>query len=181
MSVLAEKLQSAGFNAEEAALMSALSRYLNNGGSLGRLQEIMEAVALRMKKGKLDLGGAKPTPALGSLLSPIPEDQWKKSGLVEERGGSPRMQNVKPYKPREALAERIERLRPLQEIIRSKFKTSDGRHWSDITPHEANAMSRDGVEAKALLAAIPVGQPNDGKSFGDILGVKGVDRILSGN
>jgi hypothetical protein len=41
-----------------------------------------------------------------------------------------------------------------------------------------HGLQRDGVEAKALLAAGPAGVPNDGRTVGDVLGVPAVDQII---
>lgn len=87
---------------------------------------------------------------------------------------------LKPYTPRVIAPERIEKRRKLQEIVRSKFKNSAGVSWSDVGWHELQLMTRDGKEAGALLAACSAVIPNDGRTVGDVLGVKQTDEIISG-
>jgi hypothetical protein len=41
----------------------------------------------------------------------------------------------------------------------SKFKTSRGIPWSEVTLDEAEGMVHDGIEAAALLAAMPKPKP----------------------
>ena len=84
----------------------------------------------------------------------------------------------KPYQPRVIPQARIERRQQLQEVVRSKFKNSANVAWSDVGWHELSAMSRDGVEARALLNAGPAAVPNDGRKVGDVLGVKKIDEIV---
>lgn len=82
------------------------------------------------------------------------------------------------YKPRVIPAERLEKRRQLRELVRSKFKNSNGVSWSDVGWHELTALQRDGAEAKALLEAGPANVPNDGRTVGDVLGVKRTDEII---
>lgn len=83
------------------------------------------------------------------------------------------------YKPRLIPPERLEKRRELQQIIRSKYRNSSDVAWSDVGWHELNSLKRDGAEAVALLAAGPAHVPNDGRSVGDVLGVKKVDEIIA--
>jgi hypothetical protein len=83
-----------------------------------------------------------------------------------------------PYKPRVIPPERLEKRRELQRIIRSKYKNSGDVAWSDVGWHELQGLKRDGAEARALLEAAPASVPNDGRSVGDVLGVKRVDEII---
>jgi hypothetical protein len=76
--------------------------------------------------------------------------------------------------------ERLEKRRELQHIVRSKYKNSSDVAWSDVGWHELNSLKRDGAEATALLAAGPAHVPNDGRTAGQVLGVKQIDQIIAG-
>lgn len=75
-------------------------------------------------------------------------------------------------------AERIEKRRQLQAIVRSKYKNSGNVSWSDVGWHELTALERDGMEARALLREGPANVPNDGRTVGDVLGIKRTDEII---
>jgi hypothetical protein len=84
-----------------------------------------------------------------------------------------------PYKPRVIPPERLEKRRELRELVRSKYMNSGGIAWSDVGWHELTLLRRDGKEAAALLDAGPASVPNDGRSVGDVLGIKRVDEIVA--
>lgn len=84
----------------------------------------------------------------------------------------------RPYGPRKITPERIERRERLQEIVRSKYKNSAGVAWSDVCWNQLRQLSRDGLEAGALLQASPQVAPNDGRTVGDVLGVSAVNKII---
>lgn len=93
--------------------------------------------------------------------------------------GNHSMASPAPYKPRVIPAERLEKRRQLQQIVKSKYKNSGDVPWSDVGCHEALGLMRDGREVEALLAACPSDLPNDGRTFGDVLGAKRVDEIIA--
>jgi hypothetical protein len=84
----------------------------------------------------------------------------------------------KPHQTRVIPPERLEKRRELRQVIRSKYKNSGDIAWSDVGWHELHGLKRDGVEARALLDAAPGNVPNDGRSVGEVLGVKRVDEII---
>lgn len=90
-------------------------------------------------------------------------------------GGTP----SRPYTPRVTPPEVLQKRRQLQHVVRSKYKNSGDVPWSDVGWHELHGLKRDGVEARALLDAAPGNVPNDGRSVGDVLGVKRVDEIIA--
>lgn len=93
--------------------------------------------------------------------------------------GNHAMANPAPYKPRVIPQERLEKRRELQQIVRSKYQNSGGIAWSDVGWHELRLLQRDGGEAAALLAASPGDIPNDGRTVGNVLGIKKTDEIIA--
>lgn len=91
-----------------------------------------------------------------------------------------RKQEPKPYVPRSTVIspERLERRRQLAKVV-SKYKNSGDVAWSDVSWHELPGLKRDGKEAQALLAAGPSNVPNDGRTVGDVLGIKRTDEIIA--
>lgn len=85
---------------------------------------------------------------------------------------------IQPYRARAPSPERIERRQMLRELVRSKYKTSAGVAWSDVGWHELPALTRDGEEATALLEAGPAIVPNDGRTVGQVLGIKKTEQII---
>lgn len=84
---------------------------------------------------------------------------------------------VAPKKPplRKEIIEKRERV---EHVIRSRFKNSAGIAWSDVGWHELPALARDGKEAASLLQAGPANVPNDGRTVGQVLGVKQTDAVI---
>ena len=113
------------------------------------------------------IGGSR----LDALIEGIaPKNRHTKVGLAAAN---------KPYEPRLIPQERIEKRRELEQIVRSKYKNSSGVSWSEVSWHELVALGRDGKEAAALLAACSSDVPNDGRTVGDVLGVKQTDAIIA--
>lgn len=101
-------------------------------------------------------------------------DLAKDMGLPEIPAGT--LQST--YRTRAISAERVKQKQKLQEFVRSKYKNSGGVAWSDVPWHELPGLARDGKEASALLQASPASVPNDGRTVGQVLGVKKVDEIV---
>lgn len=83
-----------------------------------------------------------------------------------------------PGKPLRSPQERMKERNKIRQFVRSKYKNGAGVAWSDVGWHELTVLARDGKEAGALLAACSGGVPNDGRTVGDVLGVKRVDEII---
>lgn len=107
---------------------------------------------------------------------PEPRDDATHS---EHFGALARPISFRPHKPRMVAPAPVERRAKLAEVVRSKFKTSAGISWSDITPQAGIAMERDAKENAILRAALPAALPNDGRTYGQILGVAQVDKLLA--
>lgn len=165
MSALAEKLKGAGIHPRDVAADLAIAKYLNSGGTIDGLQARLDVAAARMR-GVTLASGASTTP-VGAPVEP-------------SRGVSP-VAAPAPYRPRIVAPERLERRRQLQQIVQSKFKNSAGIAWSDVGWHELALLTRDGKEASALLEASPGAVPNDGRTVGEVLGIKRVDEIIEGS
>lgn len=75
--------------------------------------------------------------------------------------------------------ERLKKRREIGQLVRSKYMNSGGIAWSDVGIHESHGLIRDGKEAAALLQACGPNVPNDGSTYGDILGSKRVDEIIA--
>lgn len=167
MTMLAEKLKSAGVDTIGAKLTAAVTDGLRHhpdsvvdawryaGAVFGHefARELMR-----------DMKGAAIGNEQKSPLSPLQKDNHSIAS--------------KPYTPRVISKETIERRRKLQEAIRSKYKNSGGISWSEVTWHELTALARDGKEATALYKAGPANIPNDGRTVGDVLGAKRIDEII---
>lgn len=100
------------------------------------------------------------------------------ASLLSPRNNTISSPSPAPYKPRVISPERLEKRRELRQIVRSKYQNSGGIAWSDVGWHELSALKRDGVEAQALLDACQAAVPNDGRTVGDVLGIKMVDEII---
>lgn len=160
----------------------------------------MTAMAEKLKDAGVDTIGAALTAACIEGLRQHPDsviEAWHYAGsvfghefvrgLMRDMQGSSPVKSVpsnhsvagsKAYQPRVIPPERLERRRELQRIISSKYKNSANIAWSDVGWHELSALKRDGLEAAALLAAGPATVPNDGRSVGDVLGIKRTDEII---
>lgn len=151
MSALAEKLKTAGADTVGARLVTACVQELRQGQrSPARVwRQVGETFGYDLVCGLM-----------------------KDMGLVVEAVSPPTP--VRPLLAPERLAKR----RNLREIVRSKYKNSAGVSWSDVGWHELPALCRDGGEAAALLAHGPAAAPNDGRTVGQVLGVREVDRIV---
>ena len=175
MSDLAEKLKSAGADTIGAqfttACTEALRAYPDNiakawghvGTSFGH--EFMLGLLNDMRG-----------PHVSQSAPTIP------SSCVQTVVGPARLTTIAtlpPYKPRVIPPERLEKRRELERVLRSKYKNSGGISWSDVGWHELALLTRDGREAGALLAACPGSVPNDGRTVGDVLGVKETDAIIA--
>lgn len=167
----------------------------------------MNAMAEQLKAAGVDTIGARLTAVCTEAIRHHPEsaaDAWRYVGAVfghefvrslmndmqrnspaKEPKSSPLLldnherASTAPYKPRVIPQERLEKRRQLQQIVRSKYKNSGDVPWSDVGWHELSGLQRDGREANALIAAGPASVPNDGRSVGDVLGVKQVDAIIA--
>jgi hypothetical protein len=180
VTALAEKLKDAGADTVGAQLTTAcvegLRLYPNNPraawdyafNAFGRqfVAKIMNDMAPAKSPTEEFVRSAQSLPLAmppRELLAPVPMRE---------------LQAPKPYAPRIIQPERLEKRRKLQETVRSKYKNSAGVAWTDVSWHELIAMGRDGKEAAALLAACQ-SVPNDGRTVGDVLGVKKVDEIIA--
>lgn len=168
----------------------------------------MSAMAEKMRAAGVDTIGARLTAACTEAIRRHPDsvvDAWRYAGATfghefvraimsdmqksapqkEQRSpatplssGNHAMASPAPYKPRVIPPERLEKRRELQQFVRSKYKNSGGICWSDVGWHELTLLKRDGKEAEALLAACGSQVPNDGRTVGDVLGIKKVDEII---
>lgn len=166
----------------------------------------MTALAEKMKEAGVDTIGARLTAACIEAIrcvSDDPEAAWRYVGtifghefvrvLIKDIEGIskpeapefaapkpvyPASVAAKPYEPRVIAPERLEKRRKLQQVVRSRYMNSGGIAWSDVGWHELHGLSRDGNEARALLDAGPAHVPNDGRSVGDVLGIKKIDEII---
>lgn len=168
----------------------------------------MNAFAEKLQAAGVDTVGARLTAACTEAIRRHPEsavDAWRYVGAVfghefvrllmkdmqnvpvqEPKSpptplskGNHAMASPAPYKPRVIPQDRLEKRRKLQQLVRSKYKNSGGIAWSDVGWHELTLYGRDGLEANALLAAAPAAIPNDGRTVGDVLGIKRTDEIIA--
>lgn len=161
----------------------------------------MNALAEKLTVAGVDTIGARLTAVCTEALRRYPDsimDAWRHvgiafghefmGGLVDDmRGGRPAVPHKIdppraapiPYRARVIEPERLKKRRELQQIVRSKYQNSAGVAWSDVSWHALSALSRDGNEAVALLAAFSSDVPNDGRTVGDVLGVQRVDEIIA--
>jgi hypothetical protein len=166
MSALAEKLEAAGVDTIGARLTAAcaeaIRRHPDNPAAAWNYAGTM--FGHEFVRGLMgDMRGCEPIP------EPRPRASPKASIVVP----------VRQHTPRVIAPERLENRRKLQQIIRSKFKNSGGVSWSDVGWHELPLLTRDGKEADALLAAYSANVPNDGRTVGDVLGIKKTDSIIA--
>jgi len=116
------------------------------------------------------------------FVSGLMNDMQPSAPQIEKRSPPAHALGVpapKPYQPRVIPQERLEKRRELRQIVRSKYVNSGGIAWSDVSWHELSGLKRDGTEAIALLEAGPQNIPNDGRSVGDVLGIKRTDEIIA--
>lgn len=179
MTILAEKLKEAGADTIGAQLTAACTQ-------AARLHPNDPEAAWRsvgISFGHAFIRGImtdmSPAPGPERQLSARSID-WKPMdmGLANASVRFDRAPVIKPYQPKVIAPERLEKRRELRNIVRSKYKNSGDVAWSDVGWHELHALKRDGVEAQALLADGPANVPNDGRSVGDVLGVKRIDEII---
>lgn len=191
MNALAEKLKSAGVDTIGARLTTACTEALRKHPEsvVDAWRYIGTVFGHEFVRGLMnDMNGkpaTRPSPTQVKIEpgveSRMPEYRYQPE---DNRTGSTAIaHSVKasapaPYTPRVIPPERLEKRRELQRIIRSKYKNSGNVAWSDVGWHELHGLKRDGAEAKALLEAAPADVPNDGRSVGDVLGVKRVDEII---
>jgi hypothetical protein len=187
MTALAEKLKEAGADTIGAQLTTAciegLRRHPNNARAAW--DHAFNVVGRQFLIGLMADMDPKPSPTdqliRESQSKPLPTNPLYKvafggrgSGMTVADPNPP-----KPYTPRVIPQERLEKRRELQKIIRSKYKNSAGVSWSEVSWHELVALGRDGKEAAALLAACSGDVPNDGRTVGEVLGIKKVDEIIA--
>lgn len=177
MTALAEKLNEAGADTLGAQLTTACIEGLRISPNNARaawehaFNAVGRELLIRL------MADMAPKPSLSEQLirkaqsRPLPS---RPAELI-----TPSMPAAKPYTPRVIEPARIERRVRLQELVRSKYKNSSGVSWSDVGWHELPLLTRDGVEARALLAACSASVPNDGRTVGEVLGVKLVDDIVA--
>lgn len=152
----------------------------------------MTALAEKLRNAGIDTVGARVTSICVKALRLYPDNPikaWSHVGSsygydllrsLAKDMGLPEVQErlVRPIQTRVPAPERVERRQKLREVVRSKYKNSAGVAWSDIGWHELPALTRDGKEATALLQAGPSIVPNDGRTVGQVLGVKKTEQIL---
>ena len=152
----------------------------------------MTALAEKLKRAGADTVGARVTTLCVEALRLHPDNlikAWSHVGsslgydLLRDLAKDMGLPNIPdhqplPFRPRIVPPERLERRQNLREVIRSKYKNGAGIAWSDIGWHELPALTRDGKEAAALLKAGPASIPNDGRTVGQVLGVKRTDQII---
>lgn len=154
----------------------------------------MTALAEKLKTAGADTVGARVTTTCIEALRLYPDNvvkAWAHVGtalgydllrvLAKDMGlPKPTMpQTVQPIRPRLVEPKKAERLRELQKVVRSKFSNSAGVAWSDVGWHELHALARDGKEARVLLKAGPAAVPNDGRTVGQVLGIRRVDQLIT--
>lgn len=181
MNAMAEKLQAAGVDTVGARLTaacteairrhpeSAVDAWRHVGALFGHefVRGLMNDMQRNIPAKELAPAARSPMPPAAQMM---PRYEYQKD---DSRSFSA------AYKPRVVPPERLEKRRELQIIVRSKYKNSGNVPWSDVGWHELSSLKRDGTEAGALLAAAPAHVPNDGRSVGDVLGVKKVDEIIA--
>lgn len=174
---LAEKMTDAGVDTVGARLTAAciegIRMHPNNIAEAWRLAGATfghEFVSMLMRDMQPKVPAKQPTE--------MAEQQYRQSINKLNRSTDRDIGTAAPYKPRVIPPERLEKRRDLQRIVRSKYRNSSDVAWSDVGWHELHALKRDGAEALALLQAGPASVPNDGRSVGDVLGVKKVDEII---
>lgn len=152
----------------------------------------MTALAEKLKAAGVDTVGARLTDVCIEGLRLYPDSlikAWAHVGMsfgydfLRDRAKDMGLPDVpersfRPIQPRIVTSEQLERRRQLKEVVRSKFKNSAGVAWSDVSWHELPALARDGNEAVALLTAGPAGVPNDGRTVGQVLGIRRTDQII---
>lgn len=150
--------------------MSALAEKLKAAGAdtVGARITCLGVEGLRLYHGRIGavwayIGAAYGYDLIAELAKDMKLPELKPAQVSGARGASPQDISVR---------------KKLQELVRSKYKNSTGIAWSEVGWHELRAMARDGSEASALLDAGPANVPNDGRTVGQVLGVKTVDKII---
>ena len=150
----------------------------------------MTALAEKLKEAGVDTIGPQLTTACVQALRAHPESieaAWRAVGLNFGHALLRQLQSdmgltqvAKPYTPRVQSLDpvRTHRRAEIKRAIRSKYLNSAGVPWSEVSWHELHGLARDGVEAKALLTAGPSNITNDGRTVGDVLGIKKIDSII---
>lgn len=168
MNAMAEKLKDAGVDTIGARLTAACIEAIRQSpdSSVEAWRQVGYAFGHEFVRGLMnDMQRNAPQKEQRSPPTPLSRDNHSIAGPA-------------PYKPRVIPPERLEKHRKLQHIVRSKYKNSGDVPWSDVGWHELAGLRRDGKEADALLSAGPANVPNDGRSVGDVLGVKRTDEIV---
>jgi hypothetical protein len=170
MNVMAEKLKEAGVDTVGARLTTACIEALRRhpDSSVDAWRYVWSVFGHEFIRGLMH-----------DMQNKEPAAQEIKSPPTPLSRGNHAMANPVPYKPRVIPPERLEKRRELRELVRSKYMNSGGIAWSDVGWHELTLLRRDGKEAAALLDAGPASVPNDGRSVGDVLGIKRVDEIVA--
>jgi hypothetical protein len=184
MNAMAEKLKEAGIDTVGARLTTACTEAIRRhpDSAMEAWRYVGAVFGHEFVRGLMDdMKGPPVTPTLNQEIEPGVESTLPTLSTYLARCEATRTSNTafsQTYKPRVIPPERLEKRRELQRIVRSKYKNSGDVAWSDVGWHELHGLKRDGVEAKALLEASPAEVPNDGRSVGDVLGVKRVDEII---
>lgn len=177
MTAIAEKLKAAGVDTFEARFavlaIEALRAHPDNIEAAWRL--IGERFGHQyLRERAKDMRGPKKE-AFERLAEAARE------AVSVARGETQPLNTPKPYVSRVvSLKKTAARREKLFERVRSKFKCHDGRYWSEVGWHELAGMTRQGAEARALLAAGPANVPNDERTIADVIGVTKIDQIIIG-
>jgi hypothetical protein len=182
MNALAEKLKSAGVDTIGARLTTACTEALRRhpDSVVDAWQYVGAVFGHEFVRGLMDdMKGTASTPAPAQVkIEPGIESKMPEYRYQAEDNRTGNTTTSVPYTPRVIPPERLEKRRELQRIVRSKYKNSGNVAWSDVSWHELHGLQRDGKEANALLAAGPANVPNDGRTVGDVLGIKETDEII---
>lgn len=167
MSALAEKLKSAGVDTVGARLVAectqAIRVYQDPWKAWQHVGSVFGHDFIRSLMG--DMQNVPGTAA---------REASQNSAPVASSNPAPDV-SISPYKPRAP----DPKVADIVRRARSKYFNSGGIAWSDVSLVELTALKRDGGEAEALLNACPHDTPNDGRTLGDVLGIKMVDQIIA--
>jgi hypothetical protein len=183
MTALAEKMKSAGVDTIGAKLTAACIEGLRRhpGNEKAAWGYAFEAFGREFVSGVMNDMRGTPMPSVKALVDDLASD-LRASGCpleVPDVRARPTPPSEKPYTPRIIAPQRLAERRRLAEVVRSKYKNSGGIAWSEVGWHELPLLKRDGAEAAALWNACSGEIPNDGRTVGDVLGIKKTDEIIA--
>lgn len=141
-------LEGAGLNSTEIQFRSAVSRYINNGGSYQRAAEIIQELSGECrihdaKFGRTTCANARQPIASDGAIGFVRKTPIKVLPLTRE--------------PSKTSLDAVSRIKSIvAQTVLDRTKTSDGRAWGDVGAHELDGMERDGKLAKLIQSRIGV-------------------------